>query len=142
MQPTISDAERGLIRLPGSPDAWIWAFTCPAPECACRTAIVISATGDREAVLSRGQPVAEAWVENGHYGQAAQDLQGVTAFAIDLDTHEVYPPLGDTPLDVAAHSNIEAVVERLDDHVLDAVARVWHLGKGLEPPPDPGANGA
>ena len=138
----ISNAEQGLIQLPGAPNAWIWAFTCPMPECACRTAIVLSAPGGRETLRNRRRPVAEAWLRGGHYGQAALDLQGVTAFAVNLDTRALYPPLGDAPLDVAAHPDVEAVVERLDDDVLDAVARVWHLGKGEQPPPEPGAGGA
>ena len=96
----ISNAEQGLIPLPGAPDAWIWAFTCPMPECACRTAIVLSAPGGRETLRNRGRPVAEAWLRGGHYGQAALDLQGVTAFAVNLDTRALYPPLGDAPLDV------------------------------------------
>ena len=82
-------AERGLIELTGATGEWIWAFTCPKPECGCRTAIVLSAVGDREALLERGRPVADAWLTNGRYAQAALDLEGVTAFAVNLDTLEV-----------------------------------------------------
>lgn len=136
------DVEQGLIELPGAPARWIWAFTCPTPECGCRTAIVLSAAGERETLLERARPVAEAWRGHGHYGQAAQDLQGVTAFAVDLDTHALFPPVGDAPLDAAAHPEVRDVADRIDDDVLDAIARVWHRGKGGEPPAEPGAGGA
>jgi len=138
----LSEAERGLAQLPGTPEAWIWAFTCPTPDCGCRTAIVLFVPGDAERLLERGRPVAEAWLGTGPYGQAAQELEGVTAFALDLDTLELYPPIGDVPFDRAAHPDVKAVVERLDDEVLDAIARLWHLGKGREPPPGLGASGA
>ena len=136
------DIEQGLIELPGTPAGSIWAFTCPVRECSCRIAVVLSIPGDRETLLGRGQPVAEAWLEHGHYCQAAQDLQGVTAFAVDLDTRDLFPPVGDAPLDAAAHPGVKAVADRLDDDVLDAIARVWHLSKGDEPPPEPAAGGA
>ena len=136
------DVEQGLIELPGTPAGWIWAFTCPVRECTCRVAIVLSTPGDRETLLGRGQPVAEAWLEHGPYDQAAQELQGVTAFAVDLDNRDLFPPVGDAPLDAGAHPGVKAIADRLDDDVLDAIARVWHLGKGDEPPPDPGAGGA
>jgi hypothetical protein len=136
------DVEQGLIELPGMPAGWIWAFTCPVRGCSCRVAIVLSTPGDRETLLERGQPVAVAWLGHRPYGQAAQDLKGVTAFAVDLDTRDLFPPVGDAPLDAGTHPGVKAIVDRLDDDVLDAIARVWHLGKGDEPPPDPGAGGA
>ena len=135
------ETEQGLIQLPGSPETWIWAFTCPEPECACRTAVVLSRSGGRDALVECGRPVAEAWAGGGHYGQAAQRIQGATAFAIDLDTREVYPPVGEVPLDVASCPDVGAIVERLNDEVLDAVARVWVLGKGLDLPVPPSAGG-
>jgi len=136
------DAEQGLIQLPGEPAQWIWAFTCSQPECACRTAIVLSAPGARETLAERGRVVADAWVSHGEYGQAAQELEGVTAFAIDLDTREVYPPLGDRPLDVAGHPALREVIGRMDDDVLDAIARNWYRAKGKEPPTEAGGDGA
>lgn len=75
------DVEQGLIELPGTSVRWIWAFTCPTPKCACRVAVVLSAPGDRELLLERGRPVADAWLGHAHYGQAAQDLQDVVAFS-------------------------------------------------------------
>lgn len=136
------DVEHGLIGLPGAPARWIWAFTCPAPKCTCRTAIVLSTPGARETLLERGRPVAEAWRDSRGYCRAAQDLQGVTAFAIDLDTCTLFPPVGDAALEVAAHPEVRDVADRIDDDVLDAIARLWHRGKGQEPPPEPGVGGA
>jgi hypothetical protein len=139
---SVFDVEEGLIELPGAPARWIWAFTCPTPACACRVAIVLSMPGDRETLLDRGRLVAEVWRGNGQYGQAAQDLQGVTAFAVDLDTRDLFPPVGDARLGAGVSPDVKSVADRLDDDVLDAIARVWHLGKGEPPPPEPGAGGA
>ena len=136
------DVEQSLIELHGTPPRWIWAFTCRTPKCACRVAIVLSAAGERETLLDLGRPVAEAWRGNAHYGQAAQDLQGVVAFAVDLDTLELFPPVGDAPLDAETQPQVREVVERLDDEALDAIARAWHGGKGEPLRPDPGADGA
>ncbi len=137
------DVEQGLLELPGSPARWIWAFTCPIPKCACRVALVLSTPGKREMLLDRGRPVAEAWRgRSGRYCQAARDLQGVTAFTIDLDTHALFPPVGNVPLDAAAHPEVPEIADRVDDEVLDAIARLWHRGKGKEPPREPGAGGA
>jgi hypothetical protein len=135
------EIEQALIRLPGSPERWIWAFTCPEPECACRTVTVLSTAGGRDALAECGRPVAEAWGSRAFYGQAAQRVQGAAAFAIDLDTHEVYPPAGEAPLDVAACPEIGAIVERLNDEVFDTLARIWLLGKSAEFPTPPGADG-
>ena len=135
------DPEQGLIQLPGSPETWIWAFTCPEAECACRTAVLSSREGDRDALADCGRSVADAWSAGGHYGQAAERLQDATAFSIDLDTLEVYPPVGDNPIDVEAHPAVRAIVEQLNDDLLDAVARVWLLGKSVDIPEAPGAGG-
>lgn len=137
------DVEQGLLELPGAPAGWIWVFTCPTPKCACRAALVLSTPGERETLLDRGRPVAEAWRErSGRYHRAARDLHGVTAFAIDLDTRGLFPPVGGVPLDTAAHPEVREIADRIDDDLLDAIARLYHRGKGEEPPPEPGAGGA
>jgi hypothetical protein len=64
------------------------------------------------------------------------------AFAVDLDTHELFAPVGDAPLDATAHLELREVADHLDDDVLDAIARVWEMGKGQQPLPEPGADGA
>jgi hypothetical protein len=141
-RPHVFDVEEGLLKLPGEPPRWIWAFTCSTPVCACRTALVLSVSGEREELLLRGRPVADAWEDHGGYGKVAEELTGVTAFSIDLDTQEVFPPTGDIPLEVDAHPELKELVDRMDEDVLDALARVWHRGKGEELPPELGADGA
>lgn len=142
MDSPVPIVEQGLIELPGAPGGWVWAFTCPTPLCACRTAIVLSMAGERETLLERGRPVADAWLGRGSYAQAALELRGLTAFALDLDSRQLFAPIGGALFDEDAHPDVKAVADRLDDDVLDAIARVWHLGKGQSPPPEPGALGA
>jgi hypothetical protein len=140
--PTAFDVEEGLIALPGTPERWIWAFTCPTPECGCRAAVVVSTPGSRESVLQRGRSIADAWRSSGHHGQAAASLADAVAFAVDLDTRDLFPPVGNARLEVVEHPAIKAIADRLDDDVLDAIARLWHRGKGKQPPADPGDRGA
>lgn len=138
----VFDVEQGLMELPGEPARWIWAFTCPTPECECRTAIVLCVEGSRETLVERGRPVADAWLAGGPHGHAAGRLRGVTAFAVDLDTRELFPPEGDEPLDASAQPEVRAVADRLDDDVLDAIARVWCQAKGKRLPANPGSFGS
>ncbi len=143
LQAPMLNTEHGLLQLSGTPETWIWAFTCRAPECACRSAIVLCApSGDREVLLTSGQPVAEAWLGGGGHAQVAEGMSELTAFALDLDTRELHPPIGDAPLDLEAHPVVKTITERLDDEVLDAIARVWHLGKGEEVPAERGEGAA
>jgi hypothetical protein len=135
------DVEHGLIQLPGTPTQWIWAFTCPTPKCGCRTAVVISAPGERAVLLKRGSPVAAAWLAHADYGQAAQSVQDVVAFAVDLDTLKLFPSVTNAPFNLVAKPEALEVVARLDDDVLDAIARLWHRGKGESPPPETHADG-
>jgi hypothetical protein len=128
--------------LPGAPGRWIWAFTCPEPECPCRTAVVLARSGDRGTLLELGRPVADAWLEAGSHAQVAQSLENVTAFAIDLDSREIFPPIAEAPLNLDEHPELKAVVDHLDDDVLDAIARIWCQGKGMELPPQPAESGA
>src|SRR5882724_7524480 len=94
------DVEDGLLALPGTPECWIWAFTCPEAKCPCRVAVVVSAAGDRESVRDRGRSVAEAWRGAGHHGGAAAALKDAVTFAVDLDTLELFPPVGDARLEL------------------------------------------
>lgn len=137
LPPANFNVEEGLLPLRGSPERWIWAFTCPVPDCDCRTALVVSASGGREKVREVGSPVAEAWGRADDHRFAAARLRGVTAFALDLDTAEACPPISDEPFDLDDQPEVKAIVERLDDDVLDRIARVWHRGKGEKIPEDP-----
>jgi hypothetical protein len=136
-------AEAGLLQLPGAEPAWIWAFTCPTPGCDCREATVLWTGGDRETLLARCGPVAEAWRNRTGHAKAAAQLEGVTAFAIDIDididideggAFDIRDPEAYAALDLEAHPEARDVVQRIDGEVLDAIGRLWYLGKGL---PDP-----
>jgi hypothetical protein len=62
-------ADLGLLELPGPSGGWLWAFTCPAAACACRTALLLTTQDDRETLLERGRPVADTWLRGGDYGR-------------------------------------------------------------------------
>jgi hypothetical protein len=131
------DPEMGILQLPGDEPSWIWAFTCPTRGCSCRSALVLTTAGDRETLRSRGAEVGEAWLRGRDRIAVAASLAGVTVFQLDLDSAEVGPPKSDqrfTPDDLAAQPELARVVERIDGEVLDAIGRLWYLGKGT---PDP-----
>jgi hypothetical protein len=137
-------AEAGLLQLPGDEPAWIWAFTCPTPGCDCREATVLWTGGDREMLLARGAPVAEAWRNRTGHAKAAAILDGVTAFAIDIDeggAFDIHDPEAYAALDLEAHPEARDVVQRIDGEVLDAIGRLWYLGKGW-PDPEEKSRGA
>ncbi len=141
MGTTTSNSALGLIQTPRVPGGWLWAFTCPTPNCGCRTALLLSAPRGRDALLDGGRVVADAWHSRADYQTTARALKGVTAFAVDLDTLEVFLPVDETPIDPRVDPAVKAVVDGLDDGALDAIARVWHLGKGEQPPVAPGIGG-
>jgi hypothetical protein len=135
--PTLDTSEAGLIELASGDPTWLWAFTCPTPRCDCRTAIVLSTAGDRQVLLARGAPVRDAWSRGESYAKAAAALEGVAAFAIDIDEGGVFPAYGEDAgdaFDVDAHPEARDVIERIDGEVLEALGRLWYLGKGW---PDP-----
>ena len=129
--------EAGLFELGGDPPRWIWAFTCPTPGCDCRTAIVLTANGERDALVECGAPVRSAWLRGESYADAAARAVGTTAFAVDIDGGGIFPVVGDDPFaafDFDACPDAREVVDRLDGDVLDAIGRLWYRGKGW---PDP-----
>ena len=138
MDATTSNSEFGLIEASRIPGGWLWAFTCPTPDCGCRTALLLSAPQGRDTLLECGRVVADAWHSRADYPARAQELKGVTAFAIDLDTREIFAPVPQRPIDPRVDPAVKAVVDGLDDVALDAIARVWHLGKGEQAPVAPG----
>ena len=132
-----TDPEIGILRLPGDEPSWIWAFTCPTPGCSCRAALVLATDGDRETLRARGAPVSEAWLHGRDRAAVAATLSDVTVFQVDLDSAEVGPLASDqqfTPSDLAARPELRRVIDRLDGETLDALGRLWYLGKGT---PDP-----
>jgi hypothetical protein len=134
---TLDTSEAGLIELMGDAPRWIWAFTCPTPGCDCRTAIVLSTHGDRRTLVARGSPVRDAWLRGESHAKAAATLDGVAAFAIDIDEGCVFPAYGEDPFaafDFDAHPEARHVVDRIDGEILEALGRLWYIGKGW---PDP-----
>jgi len=133
--------EMGILQLPGDEPSWIWAFTCPTRGCACRSALVLATAGDRETLRSRGAEVGEAWLRGLDRVAVAASLADVTVCQLGLDSGEAGPPRSDqrfTPDDLAARPVLARVIERIDGEVLDAIGRLWYLGKGTPDPQDAG----
>lgn len=130
--------EDGLLQLPGNDAKWIWAFICSVPGCDCRAATIIATAGDRDALLARGAPVRDAWLAQTGHAAAAAKLEGVTGFSLEIDAAVAFGFDDEEPLDLEANPAVREIVDRLDGDVLDAIDRLWHLGKG-SPDPEAGA---
>ncbi len=138
---TLDTSEAGLIKLAGDDPMWLCAFTCPTPGCDCRTAVVLSTGGDRETLVTRGAPVRDAWLRGESHAKAAAALEGVTAFAIDIDEGRVFPAYDEDPLaafDFDAHPEARRVVDRIDGEMLEELGRLWYRGKGWPDPEEKG----
>jgi hypothetical protein len=136
VETTAPDRDRGLLALRGGDDAWIWAHTCPEPECTCRTALILATREGRSALLEIGEPVHAAWRDGSGYADVASKLRGVDAFGLGIDTVVPCKMTDGEPLDLELHPRVRAIVERLDGEVLDRIGRLWYAGKGK---PDPEA---
>ncbi len=113
---------------------WIWAHTCPTPQCTCRTAVIIASDAGRDTLKARGACVRHAWETGADYEVAARELSGLPAFTLDIDAAQPLAPDGESLLDLAAHPQIRALAEAIDGEVLDAIASLWHRGKGRRDP--------
>ena len=132
---TVATSEAGLVELAGDDPRWIWAFTCATPGCDCRTAVVLSTEGDRQGLVVRGAPVRDAWLRGDSHAKAAATLEGVTAFAIDIDEGGVFPAYDEDPLaasDFDAHPEVRRVADRIDGDTLEELGRLWYRGKGWQ----------
>jgi len=127
--------EEGLFELRGPTSTWVWVHTCPEPKCDCRSALVLSTPMGREALLSGGAAVRDAWQTGTGYVEVAATLKDVTTFVLDIDTTEVSAPVGKEPLDLRAHPEIQRLANLIDGNTLDEVGRLWYRGKGM-PVPD------
>lgn len=127
----------GVFELGGADPAWIWVLTCPTSGCECRSALVLATHEGRDRLLERGAAVHEACNTHGGYFQVAAKLDNLTVFCLDIDSAEVYSPLGNEPLDPAAHPHISNIAARIDGDLLDSIGRLWYRGKGW---PDPEQN--
>lgn len=118
----------------GAGALWIWAHTCPMPECHCRDAVIIASHTGRGALMAAGACVRHAWETGGNYAAAAYEHSGLPAFALDIDAALPLARDGEEPLDLAAHPEIHAIAEAIDGEVLDAIASLWHRAKGQRDP--------
>jgi hypothetical protein len=127
--PTLAPDD-GLFELPGIGPLWVWAHTCPDQHCNCRDALILASDESREALLTRGLPVREAWQAGQGYVDIAARIEGLTSFILNIDAVTVADLYGN-PLTVAdADSRIAAMVDRIHSDVLDEIARLWYIGKG------------
>lgn len=124
----------GVFELAGSKPAWMWVHTCPKPECACRTALIIAASDGRDQLLERGSAVRDAWTAGADYTGVAATLDDLVVFRMDIDTAAVFLPTSAEPVSLAAHPHIADIAQRIDGELLDSIGRLWYRGKGW---PDP-----
>ena len=129
-------ADDGVFALAdrGAGAFWIWAHTCPTPQCLCRTAVIIASDAGRDTLMARGACVRQAWETGADYEIAAREVSGLPAFALDIDSALPLASDGEGPLDLAAHPEIRAITEAIDGEVLDAIAGLWHRAKGRSDP--------
>ncbi|OGA03120.1 MAG: hypothetical protein A3H35_15965 [Betaproteobacteria bacterium RIFCSPLOWO2_02_FULL_62_17] len=85
-------------------------------------------------MLERGAAVRDAWNAAANYSRVAASLDGLIAFHIDIDTLEIFAPIGDEPLDLGAHPRIAGIASRIDGDLLESIGKLWYRGKGW---PDP-----
>jgi hypothetical protein len=124
----------GVFELAGSPPTWIGVYTCPTPECACRSALILAAHDGREKLIERTAIVRDAWNSGSEYSRAAAALDDLIAFHIDIDSAEISSLNSDTPLDLQAHPRIADIAGRIDGDLLDTIGSRWYRGKGwLDP---------
>jgi len=121
--------DKGLFELPGKEPLWIWVHTCPHKNCDCRNAFIIAGES-RDALLTRGLPVHEAWQAGVGYATVVDQLEELTPFFMDIDTLEVADPSGKTLIPLEAPQRITAIIDRMDSDILDAIAMLWYTGKG------------
>lgn len=126
--------DEGVFELAGDEPTWIWVHTCPTENCQCRTVLVLATDDGRDALLERGAAVREAWNTGGDYYKTAESLSNLIAFRLEIDANVVLSLDGAIPLDLAEHPRIANVAQRIDGDLLDAMGRLWYLGKGW---PDP-----
>lgn len=124
--PRALTAEESIFELPGEEPLWIWAHTCQEPRCGCREAMVLANTESREALLQQIGPLLDAWQAR----EAAEQFEGLTAFYLDVDRVLATDLKGNPLAPLAAHPQVAAVVSRIHGDVLDAIARLWYVGKG------------
>jgi hypothetical protein len=132
--------EDGLIELRngGGESLWIWAQTCPTPNCLCRSAVVLaSRSGNKNGMLSAATVVRERF----SLGLSMQDLEerigdDCAAFDLDIDTAEARRVKVNrcNPL-LLRYPWLTGVLDRIDGDTLESLAGLWYRGKA-RPLPD------
>lgn len=133
IKPVALAPDDGVFELTGAPPLWIWVHTCFTPACACRSALVLATDEGRERLLERGAAVREAWNAGVNYKKVARSLDGLCAFALDIDSADI-SLLDDEAYDAVMYPGIAAVAARIDGEVLESIGQLFLRGKGR---PDP-----
>lgn len=130
--------EDGLVEVQrnGAP-LWLWADTCPEPDCGCRSAVIVaSRCGSRDAVLQTAATVRKGK----EVGQSPKDVEDeigedCAVFDLDIDTGETrrvdddqWAPLPDE------YPWLNELLDAIDGDVLERLGRLWYQGKGKEAP--------
>ena len=133
-QTTRLGPDDGVIELAGPEPIWLGVYTCPAPRCRCREAVLVATREGREVLLERAAPIRQAWTDGSNYTKASAEVDDLLAFIVNIDSVAAHPVDNRERLDLAEHPEVRTVVERIDGEVLDAIGRLWLRGKGR---PDP-----
>jgi hypothetical protein len=114
---------------PGEAPLWLWAQTCPLEDCPCRVALLVAAP-NRAQLEADSAIVREAWSEVEDADDfSARVPANVVAFEVEIDSGVINMPLAE---DTALSPAVAAVANRIDGDLLDRLASLWYLGKGLE----------
>ncbi|MEF8698424.1 MAG: SEC-C metal-binding domain-containing protein [Candidatus Accumulibacter sp. UW20] len=122
--------EECFFELPGEDPLWIWVHTCPEPRCACRNAVVLASAESAEVLRRQSEAVRAALKAGESYVAVAARFEGLIAFILDMDSVLVSDLKGEPLTPLAMHPQVAAVVARMHGDVLDAIARLWYVGKG------------
>jgi hypothetical protein len=122
--------DEGLFELSGDEPLWIWAHTCTDPNCDCRDAFIVASNEGRDALIRYGLPVVEAWQARTGHAEVAARHDNLTSFFLNIDTVDVAVAEGSHLALGPANPRITEVVDRINGDVLDAMDRLWHIGKG------------
>ena len=128
-EPTTLD---GLLELVGAPPIWIWAHPCRLADCDCRLVLVLATPEGRTALIERAAGVHKAWHGGADCAQVACRLTDLVVFQVHIESAEAFLPDAQTPLDLANHPQVCAVLDRLDGEVLDAIGHFYDRCRGKE----------
>ncbi|HNN95747.1 MAG TPA: hypothetical protein PKI03_25890, partial [Pseudomonadota bacterium] len=122
----------GLLELVGAPPIWIWAHPCRLADCDCRLVLILATPEGRTALIERAAGVHKAWHDGADCAQVASRLTDLVVFQVHIESAEAFLPDAQTPLDLANHPQVCAVLDRLDGEVLDAIGHFYDRSRGKE----------